>query len=211
MFERLGDEYRRFAENVLAALQTKKGGQVLEIGPGPGWAGLCLLEKRPDLRLLGIDASPDMLRAARANAEAQGLGARCEYREGHAETLEGVEAGSVDLVISRDSLHHWDDPAKAFSAIRRVLAPTGGAFIADGRRDLSLGARLFVGTIGSITAGPMAKYWKSSLAAAYTPEELREFCALSASERPGREWRVKEGFLDLAAIGLPLHTAAACR
>src|SRR4051812_15408408 len=48
-------------------LVTKKGAMVLEIACGPGNITKYLLEKRPDLKILGTDLSPNMLELARAN------------------------------------------------------------------------------------------------------------------------------------------------
>jgi trans-aconitate methyltransferase len=64
MLSRLEGEYRRFAEAALAFARPPDGGLVLEIGPGPGWAGIMLLKAAPGLRLEGIDSSSDMIRAA---------------------------------------------------------------------------------------------------------------------------------------------------
>ena len=36
-----------------------------------------------------------------------------------------------DLLISRDSLHHWDDPERVFLEIVRVLKPDGKLYITD--------------------------------------------------------------------------------
>jgi SAM-dependent methyltransferase len=196
MRSRLEGEYVRFAENALAWGAPAPGGSVLEIGPGPGWAGIMLLKRRPDLRLEGIDASPDMLRAASANAEKEGAGLNARYRIGTAERLEDVPDGSVDLVISRDSLHHWEDPRAAFQSILRVLKPSGRVYLADERRDLSLGAWAFVYAFGFLSMGSFSKYWRSSIRAAYTPEELRRMLP----EGQGAAWRVDSGFIDLRAV-----------
>lgn len=193
MRERLGDEYRRFAQRAIEKAKPPEGGLVLEIGPGPGWAGIELLTARPDLRLIGLDASPDMLRAARKNAEAEGLGDRAQYREGEAETLSGLEEQGFDLMISRDSLHHWEDPAAAFSSFARALKPEGRIFISDERRDLGLKERAFLCLVGRLSAGPMFRYWKSSLAASYTKDEIEGFLAGSGL----KDCRVEEGFLNL--------------
>jgi ubiquinone/menaquinone biosynthesis C-methylase UbiE len=52
--------------------------------------------------------------------------------DGRAEAIP-LAAGSVDLVISTLSSHHWDDPVAAFREIERVLAPGGQARIYDVR------------------------------------------------------------------------------
>ena len=42
-------------------------GSVLDIGTGPGWLLVKLHQKRPGLKLVGIDASPSMVTKARNN------------------------------------------------------------------------------------------------------------------------------------------------
>ncbi len=194
MLSRLEGEYRRFAAAAVAFADPPEGGLVVEVGPGPGWAGILLLERRPDLSLLGIDASPDMVRAAAANAEKRGVGGRARYIVGTAEALEGAGDGSADLVISRDSLHHWDDPRAAFASILRVLKPKGRLYLADERRDLSPGAWAFVRVFGFLSMGSFSRYWISSIRAAYTPEEVREL----AGPAGARPVETEAGFLDLA-------------
>ncbi len=193
MLSRLEGEYRRFASSAIAFASPPEGGRVLEVGPGPGWAGIMLLAQRPDLNLVGIDASADMIRAAMANATARGFGERASYRLGSAEKLEGIADASVDLVISRDSLHHWEDPAAAFAAMLRVLKPEGRVYLSDERRDLSLSAWALVYVFGALSMGGMSKYWRSSIRSAYTPEELRAMLPAV----PGRGWIIEGGFIDV--------------
>jgi ubiquinone/menaquinone biosynthesis C-methylase UbiE len=196
MKRNLGSEYRRFADRVLKEAPPPENATVLEIGPGPGWAGIELLKLRPDLTLHGMDASQDMVRAATANAAKEGVAARASYGVGTAEALMGAADGSIDLIISRDSLHHWEDPPNAFASILRVLKPTGRVFLCDERRDLSIPAWLLVRLIGPLMVGPMAKFWLSSIRAAYTPDELRALLP----QVKGRAWDVEGGFLDLRLL-----------
>lgn len=193
MRSKLEGEYRRFAEAALAFGSPPEGGRVLEIGPGPGWAGIMLLERRSDLALEGIDASPDMVRAATANAAREGMGARARYRSGYAECLEGVADRSVDLAISRDSLHHWQDPRAAFASILRALKPQGCLYLSDERRDLSIPAWALVYTLGFLAMGGFSKYWRSSIRAGYTAGELRTMLPAEGT----RATEVEAGFLEL--------------
>lgn len=196
MIGRLAAEYDRFAADAVAAAGPPRDAAVLEIGPGPGWAGIRLLERNPSFRLVGVDASADMVRAATANAEVRGLGDRAVYRLGTAEALEEVAPNSVDLVISRDSLHHWEDPRRAFDSILRALKPQGSLFLRDERRDISAGAWAFVWGFGTLTMGSLSRYWRSSIRAAYTPGELETLVPKTA----GREWEIRRGFLDLTVV-----------
>lgn len=102
----LGAEYRRFGARALQVSGIREGAKILEIGYGPGWAGLETLKQSRETTLIGLDFSLDMVRCARANAETEGLSERVSYLEGQVEDLSRFPDGSFDAVISRDSLHH---------------------------------------------------------------------------------------------------------
>jgi len=60
MKKQLDREYIRFADNVIRKINPIENSTVLEIGPGPGWAGINLVKKRTDLKLVGLEPSPDI-------------------------------------------------------------------------------------------------------------------------------------------------------
>lgn len=190
----LGAEYKRFAKNAEEALRLHDGARVLEIGPGPGWAGIELCKTRRDITLVAVEASGDMIRAAGKNAENEGVVERTEYRLGVVENLSAIEGGSFDAVISRDSLHHWTDPAAAFAEIRRVLKPSGGVYITDSKRNLGLAERLIVRAVCARIGKDMAKGWTDSIGASWTPAEIRAML----EEKGIRDWIVNPTFLGLS-------------
>ena len=198
MKKTLGHEYRRFIQDMTQQIQPPRGAAVLEIGPGPGWVGIWLAKARPDIRLDGLETSPDMRRVAQMNAESEGVAERVRYLPGVVERMESLPDASYDLVISRDSLHHWDDPLAGFREIARVVKPDGQVYIRDSRRDLGVGAKLFVNVIGGLFVGKMAKYWKSSIAASYTPSELQAMLR----SLPNARWKISSRFLDLGIQSL---------
>lgn len=196
MKKKLGREYVRFAESVIKKVSPVQNSRVLEIGPGPGWAGINLLIKRGDLQLDGLEASPDMIRIASANAKKEGFANRIIYIEGVAEEMKGIPNNHYDLVISRDSMHHWTDPEKVFIQIKRVLKENGKLYIHDHRRDINLFGRLIVEVIGTFTAGKMAKYWKSSIASSYTREEIVKIL----EKINCTDWNTETELLDLIIL-----------
>lgn len=193
MRSHLGAEYHRFAIHVDKTLRLPAGARVLEIGPGPGWAGIELCKLRGDIALVAVEASGDMIRAARKNAEREGVADRTEYRLGVVEDLSSIEDASFDAVISRDSLHHWTDPAKAFDEMRRVSKPSGGVYVTDGKRNLGLAERIVVRGVCARIGKDMAKGWTESIGASWTPAEVRAMLA----EKGITDWSVKPAFLDL--------------
>jgi ubiquinone/menaquinone biosynthesis C-methylase UbiE len=157
-------------------------GHALEIGPGPGYLGLEWLKHTDGTTLTGLDISPDMIALATRNAETYGFSGRVAYRLGSGDLLP-FEDGSFDLVFSNGSLHEWKNPGRTFDEIWRVLKPGGRYLISDLRRDMSWFIKRFMwsGTRPvSIRPGLL-----SSIAAAYTPAELRLMLA-STSLKDGR-------------------------
>ena len=196
MKKKLGRHYQSFAEFIIKNVAPVEKAKVLEIGPGPGWAGICLLKGRPDIRLDAIEASPDMIRVAEKNALEEGVKDRVDYRHGVVENMHMIPVPVYDLIISRESMHHWDDPQKGLMEISRVLKPGGKVYIQDHRRDIGLFARFIVNVLGPLMAGNMVKYWKSSIHASYTPEEVQKMI----DSISGIDWHVKADLLDLAII-----------
>ncbi|MCU0473782.1 MAG: class I SAM-dependent methyltransferase [Bacteroidales bacterium] len=192
MKKQLGKEYIRFADNVIKKINPLEDSTVLEIGPGPGWAGINLLKKRKDLKLVGLEASPDMIRVASENAGREGF-SDVKYIQGFGENMHQINDGQFDLVISRDSLHHWTEPDKVFKEIRRVLMSNGKLYIHDSRRDMSLFGRLIVAIASKFIPNNMGFYWKSSIAASYTPDEIKTML----SEISFNDWQVESDLLDL--------------
>ncbi|MFA7118805.1 MAG: methyltransferase domain-containing protein [Sphaerochaetaceae bacterium] len=193
MYLHLATEYQRFARDAAFSLSLPAKARILELGPGPGWAGLELLKLKNDMTLIAIEASPDMIRAAQKNAKKEGLQKRTEYLQGFAEDLSRFAAASFDAVISRDSLHHWDDPSSVFMNIDRVLKPTGRVFIVDSKRNLTLVEQMVV-RLACMHLGPsMAQAWRNSIRASWTSRELRTLFR----ESDLSQWTVSSHFLDL--------------
>jgi ubiquinone/menaquinone biosynthesis C-methylase UbiE len=115
--------YRRLADDV--ARLAPDGAAVLDVGTGPGVLLVELARRRPDLRLRGIDLSPDMVDKATRN-----LGDRAGVQVASVTDLPFPD-GSFDLVVSSLSLHHWDDPAAAVPELARVLRPGGRLCVYD--------------------------------------------------------------------------------
>ncbi|MFO7484226.1 tRNA1(Val) (adenine(37)-N6)-methyltransferase [Oceanibaculum nanhaiense] len=82
--------YRAAIDPVLlaACLDPKPGQHVLDIGCGAGAAALCLLARRPDLAVTGIEIQPGLAALARENAALNGVADRFRVIEGDIATLQ---------------------------------------------------------------------------------------------------------------------------
>lgn len=146
-----------------------RGGDVLEIGPGPGYVGLELAKRICPSSLTGCEISPAMLCFAEKNAAEYGIPAR--YVLGNCMEMPFAD-GSFDTVISNGSLHEWENPIRAFNEIWRVLRRGGRYCITDLRRDVHplKKAAVYLST----RPKEMRPGLISSLNAAYTVNEITE-------------------------------------
>ena len=145
------------------------GGDILDIGPGPGYVGLELAKKLNQTSLTGCEISPAMIRIAEKNAAEYGIPAR--YVQGNCMKMPFADE-SFDTVISNGSLHEWEDPIRAFNEIYRVLRTGGQYCITDLRRDVHLLKKVMVYL--STQPKEMRPGLVTSLNAAYTASEITE-------------------------------------
>jgi ubiquinone/menaquinone biosynthesis C-methylase UbiE len=126
----MGTNHRN-SRMVIELAKVKPGDRVLDVGCGPGSLTLTAQSYAgPSGKVYGIDASPEMIEAARKKAARAGLAVTFEV--GLIEELAFPEA-SFDVVISRLAIHHLPDDLKhrGFSEFLRVLKPGGHLLIAD--------------------------------------------------------------------------------
>ena len=123
--------YRTVAQQVSAELPPS--GSVLDVGAGPGHLLVELARQRPDIHVLGIDPSEDMVGHAERRAAEAGLSDRVDARVAAAEQLPFGD-GSFDAVVSTLSAHHWSDVTVSVSEQVRVLRPGGSIWAFDLRR-----------------------------------------------------------------------------
>lgn len=93
------------------------GKTALDVGCGAGLLTEPLA--RLGARVTGIDASPDLIAAAREHSAAMGLD--IDYRTGGVETLDA----RFDLVTCMEVIEHVADPAAFMKALAKRLAPNG--------------------------------------------------------------------------------------
>ena len=167
-------------------------GNILEIGPGPGYIGLELLKKLSGAALTGCEISPAMIKIAEKNAASYGVDAK--YVQGNAISMP-FEDSSFDAVISNGSLHEWEDPKRVFNEIYRVLRQGGRYCVTDLRRDVGWLKRSMV--YHSTNPKEMRPGLLSSLNASYTAGEILEILSGSSLKNAS----VKKEFFGLCISG----------
>ena len=103
---------------LLALLAPRPGERILDLGCGDGALSLEIMAA--GATVVGVDAAPDMVAAARA----RGVDAR--QMDGQALGFEG----EFDAVFSNAALHWMRDADAVIDGVRRALVP-GGRFVAE--------------------------------------------------------------------------------
>jgi ubiquinone/menaquinone biosynthesis C-methylase UbiE len=118
------------------AVAMKRSGQAADLGCGPGHLVIRLAQAAPGLHVTGIDLSDAMLIEAEKHARRSGVEDRIAFKKGDAARIPFPD-GSLDLVVSSLSLHHWSDPVGVLDEIARVLRSGGAFLVFDLRRDMA--------------------------------------------------------------------------
>ena len=115
----------------LDVLQDCANPMVVDLGTGSGASALAIQHQRPDARVTAIDASPEALAVAQANAPQLQLLVQCEL--GHWLQNWGGAKQSVDMVVSNPPYIAEGDPHLAQLHHEPAMALTSGP---DGLRDI---------------------------------------------------------------------------
>ena len=100
---------------------------VADLGSGEGL--LSELLARRCKKVIAVDNSEKIVAFGAAKAKKNGL-KNLEFRQGDLQNPP-IEAGSVDLVILSQALHHADEPAKAIRSAHKILKNGGQILILD--------------------------------------------------------------------------------
>lgn len=104
---------------------SKATGDTLEVAIG---TGLNLPHYRPEVRLTGVDLTPEML--ALAEDRAKDMGRAIKLTEGDADSLPFADR-SFDTVVCTYALCSVRDDARAIREMHRVLRPGGRMILVD--------------------------------------------------------------------------------
>jgi arsenite methyltransferase len=117
---------------------TRRALELIEVGAGDrlldvasGWGTSAHLAARElGCEVVGVEYGDGAVSAARASADAEGLGDRVSFRQGDAEALPFSDR-EFDAVLCECSLCTFQDKPRAIAEMLRVLRPSGRVALSD--------------------------------------------------------------------------------
>jgi 2-polyprenyl-3-methyl-5-hydroxy-6-metoxy-1,4-benzoquinol methylase len=125
----LGTQWLPAIADVHDRLSREPPARVADLACGPGWSSIAMARAYPLIRVEGYDLDPDVIAAARRNAEQAGLAGRVAFAVTDA-SGPGM-TGRFDLVTIFEGLHDMSRPVDALRAARGMLGRPGSVVIAD--------------------------------------------------------------------------------
>src|SRR5262252_4891518 len=184
--------YRKVAEPALRPLHLRIGseipfeqGRLLDVGCGPGRLDRALAASRPELHVVGVDASAAMIRQARRGPQLPNL----SFRE------ESVEAAGFrrefDFALAVLTFHHWEEPVAGLDAVYRALKPGGRFWIYEpdaesSGEDLRLDQEPLWGWLRM----PLSLQRRAMRRHGFTLEEMQSIVLPAVAETPFRTGRI---------------------
>ena len=149
------------------------GDRVLDLACGPANQLVQVARLNPEVRFVGLDASPTMLQCAQSTLAQAGV-SNVELMQGDMTRLAHLEDASLEGVICTMSLHHLPDHAALCATlleVRRVLKPNGRFYLMDFGRLKRLSTQRFFADDLRQSAQFTEDYF-NSLRAAFSVDEL---------------------------------------
>lgn len=168
-FERLSlANYKRWiiplADNVIKVSGLKRG-KILDVACGPGLLSKELAVRSKNFQVTGIDYSPQAIRLAKKNCRRL---KNVKFRLANIYKLPH-DSNHFDLVVCKDSFHHFDHPEAAIQEMLRVSGQNGVIYIQDLKRNLP--KYIFKKCLPPDTVIKKLQYY--STRASYTPNEIK--------------------------------------
>ena len=124
-----------FADQFVDMLRTSphtpsQGWTVLDVGTGTAQIPIEIVRRRPDVRIVAIDLSREMLKLGQRNVDRAGMADSIGLELVDAKRLPS-DTAMYDAVISNSIIHHIPKPLHSLREMVRVLRPGGILFVRD--------------------------------------------------------------------------------
>lgn len=111
---------------LLNSFTAKRHNVVLDLGCGTGNLCFTLAATWPNRKIIGVDASPEMINVAKSK-DTEG---KVDFIVGVSDKIP-VPDKSVDIVYCLNSFHHYPDHDNVLKEIKRILSHNGSLVILD--------------------------------------------------------------------------------
>jgi ubiquinone/menaquinone biosynthesis C-methylase UbiE len=174
------EPHGRYVETCQSRFGADLTGWVLDLGCGPGDVTFRFARAFPEALLVGVDASPAMLRWAISAIERDPLLAhRIQFVEGYLPQA-AIPDHDYAAIISNSLLHHLHEPLVLWQTLCRYGRPGTQVCIMDLRRPATEAeARELKNSYASGEPELLQRDFYNSLLAAFTPEEVRHQITLA--------------------------------
>ena len=162
-----------FVQRLLELAPPRERAEALDLGTGPCDIPIRLLRRRPQWRVVAVDASAPMLKLARLAVRKARLASRIVLLQADAKALP-LPDRSFDVVFSNSILHHVTAVDRLWAEVRRLVRPGAAIFFRDLARPASARAtRKIVRAYAAGESKLLQEEYYRSLLSAWTPEEVR--------------------------------------
>ncbi|WP_440073254.1 class I SAM-dependent methyltransferase [Streptosporangium sp. OZ121] len=116
--------------------RLRAGGEVLDVGCGPGWSSIAVALAFPAARVIGVDGDEEAVRRAREHAVVEGVADRVSFSvAGESSEVRPTSENGFDLVCVFRTLGDSADPAAFLRELRESLAPEGALLLVEDEPD----------------------------------------------------------------------------
>ncbi|MDD5417164.1 MAG: class I SAM-dependent methyltransferase [Candidatus Aenigmarchaeota archaeon] len=165
---RRSTSYSIVTKDIFKRIPLEKG-KVLDIGCGYGALISHLHMIKPRLSFIGIDSSNFMIKTAKKYMSDKNI----LFVKARADKLP-YKNGVFDLVVCKDTFHHFISPEKVLREMYRVTKKGGHIYITDLRRDSDM--KIILSEINEIARTNIthARLYIDSIKASYTIGEMQQ-------------------------------------
>ncbi|HEX8132727.1 MAG TPA: class I SAM-dependent methyltransferase [Actinomycetes bacterium] len=125
----LGSRWLPAVPEVDRRLRGQPPARVVDVACGTGWSSIAMAQAYPAITVDGFDLDPDVIAAARENAEEAGVADRVRFAV--TDASDPSQQGRYDLATIFEALHDMSHPVDALRVVRGMLAEGGSVVVAD--------------------------------------------------------------------------------